>query len=266
MGKPNFPASDREIAWATLEVLKNHYHRGPMARSEMPVPVVEVLSLDPSVLDIPHPPDSISEMRYRIGWSLTNLRKIGAVKNVKRGYWILTKCGDAFCYCGDLYPEIVARFGADVSFGKHKVRNGSNPPIIFENGKQETLNRLRGMDRNSFENICQRFLLKFGFLLMDVTKRTDNGFEGIGTLQIDFISFRVYFRCKNSTDSIGCREIRTFRKTVSERADKGLFIATSSFNQSAVKESNRDIFPTIDLIDGIEFCNQLERIDIRIQN
>lgn len=264
MGKPKFPASDREIAWATLEVLKNHYHRGPMARSEMPVPVVEVLSLDPGVLDIPHPQGSISELQYRIGWSLTNLRKIGAVKNVRRGYWILTRCGDQFCYCGELYPEIVARFGAEVSFGTHEPWNGSSHPIIPENGKHKTLNCLREMDRNSFENICQRFLLEFGFLLMDVTKRTDNGFEGSGILQIDFISFRVYFRCKNSADPVDHREIRTFRKTVSERADKGLFIATSSFNQSAVKESNRDVFPTIDLVDGIELCNQLERIKIRI--
>lgn len=252
MGKPKFPTV-RERVWAILDGLKDR--RRPVAKSEIPLLVAKKLSLLPEVIDWIHKDGPETELQYRIGWDLTNLKKIGAVDNMERGYWGLTRVGEEYRYRKDLYGRIVAQFGPEIIFSESSSR---------VNGKGDLLDRIRKMDRDVFENICQRFLLNSGFLLIDVTKRTSIGFEGTGTLRTHFISFRVFFRFQNSAQPIDHSEIRTFREAVSGRADKGIFITTNSFSQSALMEAKRDIMPAIEFINGTDFCTQLARLGINI--
>ncbi len=251
--KPKFP-TDRELVWAVLDVLKDR-RGGPVPTPGIPPLVARKLSLPPEVVDWPHGTGTETELYYRVRWILKKLKDIGAVDNVERGYWSLTKTREEFRYRGDLYGTLIAQYGPEIVFERNESRRES---------KQFPLNRLRGMDRNSFENICREFLVKAGFLLINVTKQTPHGFEGTGTLRINLISFRVIFRCQNSAEYIDYAKIRAFRQSIAGRAEKGLFITTNSFGKSAIREANRDIVPALDLINGTELCDHLESLGVRV--
>ena len=250
--KPRFP-TDRELVWAILDVLKD---RGsPMPTSGIPLPVARKLSLPPEVVDWMHKTGTETELYYRVRWILKKLKDIGVADNAVRGYWALTKARGKYRYRGDLHGELIARFGPEIIFRQNEDK---------VDGKRVPLDRLRNMDRNSFETTCRKFLLKFGLQLINVTKRTKNGFEGTGILRIDFTSFRVFFRCLQRTDPINQVELISLRRAISGRTEKGLFITTSTFHAAALKEAGRDIVPSIDLIDGTELCDHLERLGIRV--
>ena len=263
MCKHKFP-TESELAWATLDVLKDRNR--PVAKSEIPLLVARKLSLRPKVIDCPHKDGSVTKLYYWIGWILTKLKIIGAVENVQMGYWALTKARGEFRYRTDLYHKIVAKFGPEIPFRENWVRNGPKPTNGAKNRKLAPIESLRKLNSKSFEDICRRFLEKSGFSLISVTRRTKNGFDGNGILRINFMSFRVLFRCRKSADSIDQSEIRTFRKTISGRAEKGLYITTSTFNKSAVKAAEWDNIPVIELINGAELCNHLNRLDLEISN
>ena len=48
------------------------------------------------------------------------------------------------------------------------------------------------------------------------------------------------------------------------RADKGLLITTGGFTKEAEREAVRDGAPAIDLIDGIDLCILLKKLDLGI--
>ena len=229
----------------------------------MSVPVVEVLSLEPRVLDIPHLSGSISEVQYRIGWGLTNLQKIRAVKNVERGYWALTRDGMRFRNRGDFRHKLIETFGPEPVFGGTDGRNVLKPSINVRNKKQSLLDRLYEMDPTSFENTCRSFLCKSGILRMNMLGRTSNGsFEGTGDIEIIGVSFCVYFRCRRSIEPINKNEIVNFRGTMVGRAERGLYITTGTFNNSAREEAVRDGAPPICLLEGTDLCDQLKRLHL----
>lgn len=262
MGKPKFPASDGEIAWAILDVLGDH--RRPMAKSEMPLPVAKKLSLPPKDIDRPHEPGSGTELQYRIGWVLTKLKNIGAVENVQRGYWALTRVRGELRYRKSLHYKIVAQFGPEIHFRKNRGRTDPGLSKIVPKPKLDPIERLRKLNHQSFENICLKFLEQSGFSLLTVTERTRNGFDGNGILRINFMSFRVSFRCRQFAESIDQSEIRAFRNTITGRTEKGLYITTGAFNESDIKEAEWDRVPVIELIHGTELCRHLDRLGLRI--
>ena len=264
MGKPKFPASDREIAWAILEVMEDH--RRPMAKSDMPLPVAGKLSLHPRYIDQPRDRGSETELQYRIGWVLTKLKNIGAVENVQRGYWALTRVRGELRYRKSLYNKIVAQFGPEIDFRKNRGRNDPGLSKIVPKPKSDPIERLRKLNHQSFEKICLKFLEQSGFSLLTVTEKTRNVFDGNGIIRINFMSFRVSFRCHQFAESIDQSEIRAFRSTIIGRTEKGLYITTGAFDESAIREAEWDRVPVIELIHGTELCRHLNRLDLRIQN
>ena len=72
------------------------------------------------------------------------------------------------------------------------------------------------------------------------------------------------FQCKRYSGSVGAPEIRDFQGAIVGRADKGLFITTGRFTKEAELTAVRDGAPTIDLIDGIEFCELLKRFGLGV--
>jgi restriction system protein len=58
--------------------------------------------------------------------------------------------------------------------------------------------------------------------------------------------------------------MRDFRGAMQGRADKGLFITTSTFSRDAIKEATRDGVPAIDLIDGDLLCEKLREYKLGI--
>lgn len=262
MGKPKLP-TDREIAWAILEILKSHGR--PMAVGEILSQVVRVLSLDPRILCIRHKTGSYSELEYRMRWVLTKLQNLGAVEITERGYRALTRSGVRFRDGGEVRDKLMSKFGPELFFGSERGRNSPKYPDCDRGMKPDLLSRLQGMEPHSFENICRLFLSRSGFQEIEVTARVSDGsFEGTGLIQINAIPFRVFFRCRKSAKSIRKNEILNFRGTMIGCAENGLYVATSTFSDSALKEATRVGAPPIGLIDGVELCNQVRKLQLEI--
>ena len=49
------------------------------------------------------------------------------------------------------------------------------------------------------------------------------------------------------------------------RADKGLFMTTGRFTKEAEREAVRDGAPAIDLIDGLELCELLKKLELGVK-
>ena len=94
----------------TVEALRELGGSGSI--EEIDSKVIALMSLKPSVLDVPHANSSVSEVVYRLAWSRTYLKKFGLVENSARGVWSLTAEGNAST---TLDPKEIVRFvrGAD---------------------------------------------------------------------------------------------------------------------------------------------------------
>ncbi|GIT89665.1 hypothetical protein JANAI62_08500 [Jannaschia pagri] len=95
-------------------------------------------------------------------------------------------------------------------------------------------------------------------------KTGDGGIDGIGMLRVNLVSFRVFFQCKRWKSSVGAGEIRDFRGAMKGRAEKGLFITTSTFTAQARDEATRDGAVAIDLIDGSRLCDLLKEFGLGV--
>ena len=105
-----------------------------------------------------------------------------------------------------------------------------------------------------------------GFTKVSVRRKVgDGGIDGIGVLQINLVSFQVYFQRKRWVGSVGSKEIRDFRGALQGRADKGIFISTRSFTKSAVDEATRDGEFAIDLVNGERLCHLLKEHSLGVQ-
>jgi restriction system protein len=127
-----------------------------------------------------------------------------------------------------------------------------------EEWKQGLLETLLGLEPSAFERLAQRLLREAGFVSVQVTgKSGDGGIDGIGLLEMQLLSFPVFFQCKRYKGSVSAGAIRDFRGAMSGRGDKGLLITTGSFTPDAKKEARRPGAPPIDLIDGERLCQLL---------
>lgn len=253
--------SNRELAWATLEVLMNH--RRPLATSEIPLPVVRVLSLDPTILNIPRKNGRGYEVPYRIGWVLTNLKNIGVVENLDRGYWGLTRLGTQYRVRGDVRDRLISQFGPEPLFGYKRSRRNQKRPDTDGEKNSSILDLLQRAESHVFENICRIFLQELGIIQISTTGRiSDGSFEGTGAIRINTISFRVFFRCQRSTKSISKNEVISLRGTMAGRAENGLYITTGTFSNAAIEEAAREGVPPIGLINGSELSNQMRKLGV----
>ena len=126
---------------------------------------------------------------------------------------------------------------------------------------------MKSIQPDAFERLALRILRESGFTQPKVLGKTnDGGLDGVGALQINLLSFRVYFQCKRyGVNSVGAKEIRDFRGALEGRASHGLFITTSTFTSEARKESTRDGAKPIELIDGDLLCEILERLQLGVK-
>ncbi len=232
----------------------------------------------------PHPNDRRSKLNYYLAWARTYLNYHNAIENSGRGVWALTLSGlniETLEQTAKYYKEYkddkaqrnrnqrqqkIARVGGD-----------ENPPVADElpdetnspdndDWKTNLLETLGSIEPSAFERLSQRLLREAGFVKVEVLgKVADGGIDGIGILPINLLSFHVYFQCKRWKGSVGSKDIRDFRGALQGRADKGLFITTGSFTNSAKEEATRDGALAIDLIDGDRLCDLLKENKLGVQ-
>lgn len=243
---------------------------GSGATEEIYEQVVQILKLSDEVLEILHGSTSQSEVKYRLSWSRTYLKKYGLVENSGRGVWSLVS---TFVDIKKLDRKEIVRAVLESEKSKTVQANTLDQTIepieiIEELAWHQQLHKLLlSLDPSAFERLAQRLLRESGFVQVQVTgKSGDGGIDGVGIARINgFLSFHVLFQCKRYQGSVSSSHIRDFRGAMQGRTDKGLFITTGTFTRDAIKEATRDGAPPIDLIDGEQLVQRLKQLGLGVK-
>lgn len=252
-----------EMLWPTLVALKEMGGSG--TNQEIEEAVIKIEGYTESQQNVLHGHGPRSEISYRLAWSRTYLRKIGAIDNSARAVWSITDYGRSLTSADMAWiPAKVRSMGSNTETG---IPDQSEPFSVDESDWQTMLLEvLQAMPPDAFERLCQRLLRESGFTKVQVTGRAgDGGIDGIGVLRVSLLNFQVFFQAKRYKGSVGPAAIRDFRGAMVGRADKGLLITTGSFTTSAKDEATRDGAPVIDLIDGPELCNLLRELKLGVE-
>jgi restriction system protein len=245
-----------EMLWPLLEVVKER--GGSATIQEIEEGVAEKMGFSEDELGVLHGDGPRTEISYRLAWCRTYLKYVDALENSTRGVWSITEEGRRLTQAE--VGLIPARVHA-MTRSKGKPEAGepaeADEPTTEEGEewKQDLLGTLLGLEPSAFERLAQRLLREAGFVSVQVTgKSGDGGIDGIGLLEMQLLSFPVFFQCKRYKGSVSAGAIRDFRGAMSGRGDKGLLITTGSFTPDAKREARRAGAPPIDLIDGDRLC------------
>jgi restriction system protein len=273
-----------EMLWPTLQALK--HTEGSASNQELLQRVVQIMGIPEAIQNMPHKDGPRTEVEYRLFWSRSYLRKVGAIESSERGVWMITPKGRALSeWDVKGIPKEVrellrreANHNSDAASTISKPGGEAEPadreideeaPEDYEGGLawQERLTSiLQTMPPAAFERLAQRILRESGFVKVEVTgKSGDGGIDGIGVLRLNLLSFQVLFQCKRYKDTVSASAIRDFRGAMVGRTDKGLFITTGRFTPDAKKEATRDGAPPIDLIDGEQLCEILKTLRLGVK-
>jgi restriction system protein len=201
-----------------------------------------------------------SRFENQVAWARFYLAKAGYIETSQRGVWALTDVGrrstlddrQAF----EIFKTVQETFKNNISdTAPSPVEDESSPPDIRHLRDNEfrvkMAEMLRALSAEGFEKLCQKLLREVGFEEVIVTGRTgDGGIDGYGTLKINrLVSDRVIFQCKKHAKQISPAYIREFRGSMVARADRGIFLATSTFSVEAKREAAREGAAPIEMVD-----------------
>jgi len=267
-----------EMMWPVLQALKDLGDSG--ANQEIEDRAIEMLALSDVQVAMLHGDGPQTEVRYRMAWARTYLKKGGALENSVKGVWSLTDYGQT------MSKEEVKGVPAKVRLmtgRRHTFLTTASTPVAIAAGvsgdvgttitstgdddwRESLLRVLQELPPSNFEKLCQRILRESGFIQVEVTGRSgDGGIDGIGVLRIALLSFQVLFQCKRYKGSVGASAVRDFRGAMVGRTDKGLLITTGSFTAEAKREATRDGAPVLDLIDGEQICTLLKELKLGVR-
>ncbi len=214
----------------------------------------------------------------RIAWARYYLVQTGYIDSSTRGVWTLTDLGRETEHLTATEVDEIRR---GVSAQRRAIADEANDtedPADVSAPTDETERSaadhveivrelLRAMSPGGFERFCQRLLRESGFERVEVTGRSgDGGIDGHGLLRVNpLVSFSVIFQSKRYSSPVGSPQIRDFRGAMSGRADRGLFITTSSFTRDAVREANRDGATQIELIDADGIISLLATLELGLK-
>jgi hypothetical protein len=119
------------------------------------------------------------------------------------------------------------------------------------------LERLGG---HEFEDLVEQLLLKMGFTTEGRKPSADGGVDIVAISSLPLVSGRYIVQCKRYDHPVSSPIIRDLYGVVmSERANKGILITTSSFTSDAVEFAHEK---PIELIDGNKLIDMLEKYSL----
>jgi len=211
----------------------------------------------------------------RVRWARFHLGKAGLLESTKRGYFQITETGlDALKKNpSEINLKFLEQFPQFIEFRsirKDKVKEqtpeintSQTPQELIEDGFQKIKNdlsvELLGAVKHStptfFEKLVVELLLAMGYggsrkdAGEAIGKSGDGGIDGI--IKEDKLGLDViYIQAKRWENSVGSKEIRNFvGSLVGHKANKGVFITTSSYTKDAL-EYVKTINHKVILIDG----------------
>lgn len=211
----------------------------------------------------------------QVHWARFYLSKAGYIDSSQRGVWSLTKKGLSTTINHDMalmiFHEVQEAIKKDkeleAEFEVDESETEGLEPEDPRNYRVRLMETLMDLPASGFERLCQRILRESGFQEVKVTGRTgDGGIDGNGLLQINpFVSFQVLFQCKRYSGSVSVSQIRDFRGAMMGRADKGIILTTGTFTKDAKGEAVRDGVPPIELVDGDNLLDMLEKLELGLR-
>lgn len=253
----------------TLQALRQ---LGGSARvSQLKEVVAEIAGITDDQLAVTFPEGTKSAGESKVlndmSWARTNLKKIGAADNSKRGVWSITQIGQEYLAMTEeeAYEQLKKKSSAYWSEQQKSKKAQTTDYIDTEEDydtenywKSDLLTTLKKMDPLAFERLAVRLLREAGFQNVEVTKSSgDEGIDGVGTYKVSLVSFTTYFQCKRYNKNVSASAVRDFRGAMTGRGDKGLLITTGDFTPDLIAEASRDGAPPIDLINGEDLCDLL---------
>jgi len=212
----------------------------------------------------------------RAGWAITYLKKAGLLESSKRAHFEITELGFNVLNKNpsEINSKFLEQFPKFVEFrnirkdkGKKKqipeISTSQTPLELMEDGYQnikydlsvELLDSVKHCTPTFFEKLVVELLLAMGYggsrkdAGEAIGKSGDGGIDGI--IKEDKLGLDViYIQAKRWEASVGSNEIRNFvGSLVGQKANKGVFITTSSYTKNA-SEYVKTINHKVILIDG----------------
>lgn len=222
----------------------------------------------------------------RILWGKAYLKMAKFVKYPTRGMVQITEKGKKKLTTGSLLLQDLQN---DEDFVKHreavksekenkieleavKVDNAS-PQDLIDSGfysietevKTNLLERLKEIDPYYFEKVILILLKKMGYGdFIETSKSGDGGIDGI--INEDKLGLeKIYTQAKRYNENkVREKDIRNFIGAMSGDTGKGVFITTSTFDDSAIKKA-KEAHHSIILIDGAKLVDLMLQFNVGVQ-
>lgn len=222
----------------------------------------------------------------RILWAKSYLKMGGFVVYPKRGAVQITEKGKKALKKGALslhdlqndsdfqiHRETVKEIKQDNSETNDSLLNSSSPQDFIDIGfstiekttKSELLEKLKGIDPYYFEKVILILLKKMGYgEFVETAKSGDGGIDGI--INEDKLGLeKIYTQAKRySENKVREKDIRNFIGAMSGDTRKGVFITTSTFDESAISKA-KAAHHSIILIDGPKLVDLMHQYNVGVQ-
>lgn len=222
----------------------------------------------------------------RILWAKSYLKMGKFVSYPKRGYVQITEKGREILKRGNISLEQLRN---DPDFINHqelvkseKENNAelnavdvasASPQDLIDSGfstietevKTELLEKLKEIEPYYFEKVILILLKKMGYGdFVETSKSSDGGIDGI--INEDKLGLeKIYTQAKRYNENkVREKDIRNFIGAMSGDTSKGVFITTSTFDESAIKKANQ-AHHTIVLIDGAKLVDLMHQYNVGVQ-
>lgn len=219
----------------------------------------------------------------RIGWGISYLKQGAYLNYPKRGMVQITSKGSETLSKGILTLNQLKDDSDFITNRHQKIEqnkisdcnlDNNTPEDLIESGasdieaqvKAELLEKLKSVNPYFFEKIILKLLKRMGYGdFVETPKSHDGGIDGI--INQDLLGLeKIYLQAKRYNDNkVREKDIRNFIGAMSGDTSKGVFVTTSTFDDSALKKalSARHV---ISLIDGQKLVQLLFDYNIGIKS
>jgi len=217
-------------------------------------------------------------IRNRIAWGKSYLKKGGFVHYPERGMVQITQKGkearNKKLKLKDVESDFLSFYADEKTKGTdNKEIMGSSPQDLIDSGfsaielqiKTDLLERLKDIDPYYFEKVILILLKKMGYGdFIETSKSKDWGIDGV--INEDKLGLeKIYIQAKRYNENkVRENDIRNFIGAMSGDTNKGVFVTTSAFDDSAIKKAH-DARHSIILIDGNKLVDLMHQYGVGVQ-
>lgn len=221
----------------------------------------------------------------RIGWGKSYLKQGKFLNYPERAMVKITEKGKAVLQSGkftlqDLKNDSDFLAHREVKKAEKESKNeeadieNASPQDMIDSGfsaieeqvKNELLEKLKTIDPYYFEKVVLQLLNKMGYGDFEETAKSgDGGIDGI--INQDQLGLeKIFVQAKRYAEENKVREpaIRNFIGAMAGDVNKGIFVTTSTFDESAIKKAH-EAHHKIILIDGKKLVDLMHKFNIGVQ-